>query len=57
MGADRCRADCGTQPYRLDGYPKLQLLDEEHEYVDGVRTLLGRNRSAPPWVGTAARRL
>lgn len=33
--------NCGTQPYRLDGYPELQLLDEAHESVDGVRILQG----------------
>ncbi|MEU6381465.1 DUF4232 domain-containing protein [Streptomyces sp. NPDC046909] len=33
--------NCGTRPYRLDGYPELQLLDEDHESVDGVRLLRG----------------
>ncbi|NUP21367.1 MAG: DUF4232 domain-containing protein [Streptomyces sp.] len=33
--------NCGTRPYRLDGYPKLELLDEDHDSVDGVRILHG----------------
>ncbi|MEV6175076.1 DUF4232 domain-containing protein [Streptomyces sp. NPDC051954] len=34
--------NCGTgATYRLDGYPRLQLLDEDHEPVDGVRILRG----------------
>ncbi|PZH02141.1 hypothetical protein C1I97_21835 [Streptomyces sp. NTH33] len=33
--------NCGTGPYRLDGYPRLQLLDEDHEPVEGVRILHG----------------
>ncbi|MFD5573559.1 DUF4232 domain-containing protein [Streptomyces cadmiisoli] len=33
--------NCGTEPYRLHGYPRLRLLDEDHEPVDGVRILRG----------------
>lgn len=33
--------NCGKVPYRLDGYPKLELQDEDHETVDGVRILEG----------------
>ncbi|KUN28359.1 hypothetical protein AQJ23_10815 [Streptomyces antibioticus] len=33
--------NCGTAPYRLNGYPGLELLDEDHEKVDGVRILHG----------------
>ena len=36
--------NCGTVPYRLDGYPKLELQDEDHEIVDGVRILEGTDR-------------
>lgn len=33
--------NCGTGTYRLNGYPLLQLLDEKHRAVDGVRVLHG----------------
>jgi hypothetical protein len=33
--------NCGTGVHRLDGYPRLQLLDEDHEAVTGVRILRG----------------
>jgi len=33
--------NCGTAPYRLNGYPGLELLDEDHGKVDGVRILHG----------------
>jgi hypothetical protein len=33
--------NCGTGTYRLEGYPRLELLDEEHEPVEGVRVLRG----------------
>lgn len=33
--------NCGTGPYRLNGYPRLQLLDEDHEPVEDVRVLQG----------------
>lgn len=36
--------NCGTRPYSLDGYPELQLLDEDHDLVDGVRILEGTDR-------------
>ncbi|WP_037888400.1 DUF4232 domain-containing protein [Streptomyces viridochromogenes] len=36
--------NCGTRPYRLDGYPELELLDEDHDPVDGVRILHGTDR-------------
>ncbi|MFW6690287.1 DUF4232 domain-containing protein [Streptomyces sp. MAR4 CNX-425] len=29
--------NCGTGVLRLDGYPRLQLLDEDHEVVTGIR--------------------
>lgn len=29
--------NCGTGVHRLNGYPRLQLLDEDHEVVSGVR--------------------
>lgn len=31
--------NCGTRPYALHGYPEVQLYDEDHEPVDGVRIL------------------
>jgi hypothetical protein len=33
--------NCGTRPYELNGYPELELLDEDHHSVDGVRVLRG----------------
>lgn len=33
--------NCGTGTYRLNGYPRLQLLDEDHEPVEDVRVLRG----------------
>lgn len=33
--------NCGTRPYRVNGYPELELLDENHDTVDGVRILHG----------------
>ncbi|MFF4629087.1 DUF4232 domain-containing protein [Streptomyces griseorubiginosus] len=36
--------NCGTLPYRLDGYPKLELQDEDHKIVDSVRILEGTDR-------------
>lgn len=33
--------NCGTGTYRLDGRPRLQLLDGGHEPVEGVRVLQG----------------
>ncbi|MEV7994595.1 DUF4232 domain-containing protein [Streptomyces sp. NPDC086077] len=33
--------NCGTEPYALDGYPEIEILDEEHRPVDGVRILDG----------------
>jgi len=31
--------NCGTRPARLNGYPQLQLLDESHKPVHGVKIL------------------
>ncbi|MGC9536308.1 DUF4232 domain-containing protein [Streptomyces sp. UG1] len=36
--------NCGTATYRLDGYPKLELHDEDHDTVDDVRILRGTDR-------------
>ncbi|WP_128428845.1 DUF4232 domain-containing protein [Streptomyces cyaneus] len=36
--------NCGTSSYRLNGYPELELLDEDHDSVDGVRVLRGTDR-------------
>ncbi|MEU0413175.1 DUF4232 domain-containing protein [Streptomyces griseorubiginosus] len=36
--------NCGTRPYRLDGYPTLELQDADHETVKGVRILEGTDQ-------------
>ncbi|MFE5819391.1 DUF4232 domain-containing protein [Streptomyces sp. NPDC056479] len=36
--------NCGTGTYRLNGYPKLELFDEDHDTVDGVRILQGTDQ-------------
>lgn len=36
--------NCGTKTYELNGYPELELLDERHGSVDGVRILQGTGR-------------
>ncbi len=33
--------NCGRRTYSLEGYPELQLLDAEHEAVEGVEVLRG----------------
>ncbi|WP_367133462.1 MULTISPECIES: DUF4232 domain-containing protein [Streptomyces] len=33
--------NCGTQPYRLNGYPEVRLLDASHRAVDSVNILRG----------------
>ncbi|MGC0398021.1 hypothetical protein RKD27_000665 [Streptomyces sp. SAI-126] len=33
--------NCGARPYRLNGYPKLELENADHETVHGVRILRG----------------
>lgn len=33
--------NCGTKTYELNGYPELELLDADHDSVDGVRILQG----------------
>ncbi|QDY77296.1 DUF4232 domain-containing protein [Streptomyces qinzhouensis] len=33
--------NCGTQPYELDGYPRVTPLDEKHRPLKGIRTLRG----------------
>jgi hypothetical protein len=33
--------NCGSRPYSLEGYPVLQLLDDELEPVDGIEILRG----------------
>ncbi|WP_237518917.1 DUF4232 domain-containing protein [Streptomyces sp. SID5910] len=33
--------NCGSRPHDLEGYPALQLLDEELEPVDGIRVVRG----------------
>ncbi|MFJ8631817.1 DUF4232 domain-containing protein [Streptomyces sp. NPDC093568] len=36
--------NCGTKPYRLNGYPELEIQDEDHDTVDGVRILQGTDQ-------------
>ncbi|MDF3144823.1 MULTISPECIES: DUF4232 domain-containing protein [unclassified Streptomyces] len=36
--------NCGTRTYRLNGYPELEILDEDHAIVDSVRILHGTDR-------------
>ncbi|MFJ4471682.1 DUF4232 domain-containing protein [Streptomyces sp. NPDC089424] len=43
--------NCGSKPYALNGYPEIQILDEDHEAVDGVRILKGGDAVA---TGTGA---
>ncbi|MFF7725423.1 DUF4232 domain-containing protein [Streptomyces sp. NPDC008001] len=43
--------NCGTQTHRLNGYPRLQLLDEARKSVDSVRILRGGSEIA---TGTGA---
>ncbi|GKQ38380.1 DUF4232 domain-containing protein [Streptomyces sp. A012304] len=33
--------NCGKRDYSVEGYPQLELLDDEHQPVDGVRILQG----------------
>ncbi|MEV7680322.1 DUF4232 domain-containing protein [Streptomyces sp. NPDC088341] len=33
--------NCGTRPYTVEGYPLLELLDDDREPVDGVKILDG----------------
>ncbi|MFG1805592.1 DUF4232 domain-containing protein [Streptomyces sp. NPDC049040] len=33
--------NCSTRPYRLDGFPRIQLSDEKHEAITGVAVLHG----------------
>ncbi|MFD4997546.1 DUF4232 domain-containing protein [Streptomyces buecherae] len=43
--------NCGTRVTRLDGYPRLQLLDDDHQPLGGVRILHGGSAIA---TGTGA---
>ncbi|WP_328940830.1 DUF4232 domain-containing protein [Streptomyces sp. NBC_00250] len=33
--------NCGTMPYRLNGYPRVEIRDEDHDRVDGVSIVQG----------------
>ncbi|MBO1334831.1 DUF4232 domain-containing protein [Streptomyces sp. VRA16 Mangrove soil] len=33
--------NCGTRDYTVNGYPLLELLDEDHKPIDGIRILKG----------------
>ncbi|PWI18058.1 DUF4232 domain-containing protein [Streptomyces sp. Act143] len=39
--------NCGTDTYELNGYPGLEILDEDHERPDGVRILRGTDGISP----------
>ncbi|MFC8792513.1 DUF4232 domain-containing protein [Streptomyces cinereoruber] len=43
--------NCGTRPYRIEGHPRVELLDEAHERVEGVSILEGGDAIA---TGTGA---
>ncbi|WP_336298802.1 DUF4232 domain-containing protein [Streptomyces cinnabarinus] len=34
-------ANCGEEPFEVNGYPQIEVLDEDHDRVDGVRVLQG----------------
>ncbi|EGX55853.1 lipoprotein [Streptomyces zinciresistens K42] len=40
-------ANCGTRPYRVEGSPRVEVLGEDHERVDGVRVLDGTGPIGP----------
>ncbi|MBB4951539.1 hypothetical protein F4556_007074 [Kitasatospora gansuensis] len=44
--------NCGAGTVRLNGYPQLQLLDEQHRVVDGVQVLQGGSAIATGADGT-----
>ncbi|MFF7633247.1 DUF4232 domain-containing protein [Kitasatospora sp. NPDC008050] len=46
--------NCGSGAYRVNGYPRLQVLDEERKPVDGIRILQGTDRIATGVVPDAA---
>ncbi|THA61684.1 DUF4232 domain-containing protein [Streptomyces sp. A0958] len=48
--------NCGTTGYRLDGYPALQLLDENRKPVTGVNVLHGTDKISSGIGGDAAPR-
>ncbi|MEU0601651.1 DUF4232 domain-containing protein [Streptomyces sp. NPDC006393] len=43
--------NCGTRDYTVDGYPRLELLDESREPIEGVRILRGSGgiTTLPEW--------
>ncbi|WP_406201938.1 DUF4232 domain-containing protein [Streptomyces sp. NBC_01017] len=44
--------NCGTRTYELNGYPRLEVLDADHDIVDGVRILQGTDRISTGTGGT-----
>ncbi|MBA4861975.1 DUF4232 domain-containing protein [Streptomyces sp. PSKA54] len=42
--------NCGKQPYRLNGYPSVRVLDENGKVMDGVKAVQGTDSipMAPP---------
>ncbi|WP_231905652.1 DUF4232 domain-containing protein [Streptomyces davaonensis] len=34
-------ANCGEEPFEVNGYPQVEVLDEDHDRVDSVRVLKG----------------
>ncbi|MFF5479725.1 DUF4232 domain-containing protein [Streptomyces sp. NPDC012935] len=44
--------NCGTKSYEVNGYPKLELLDADHDVVDGVRILQGTDQISTGIRGT-----
>lgn len=49
--------NCGTKTYELNGYPELELLDESHDSVDGVRILQGTDRISTATGGSGSPQL
>ncbi|MFD0318409.1 DUF4232 domain-containing protein [Streptomyces flavalbus] len=43
--------NCGTRPYHLDGYPRVDVVDEAHEVVTDVKVVEGGGSTA---LGTGA---
>ncbi|MGW1613837.1 DUF4232 domain-containing protein [Streptomyces sp. NPDC002285] len=44
--------NCGTRTYELNGYPQLELLDADHDIVEGVRILQGTDQISTGTGGT-----
>ncbi|MBD0841954.1 DUF4232 domain-containing protein [Streptomyces sp. TRM68416] len=45
--------NCGSRPYEVNGYPEVEVLDEDHETVDEVKILQGTDQIGGGLGGTA----